>query len=119
MRASSPLLSRPALLRAVALALLVGGLAVAFHIDQSASRAAAAEASRPSDELAIAPLPVDDSKRYGYQVGQLSGGIGVLMDRFGRSVSVLGQGRPLAIVVVVASFAAAGALLLRADRVRG
>ncbi len=107
------------MLRAIALAVLLGGLAVAFHIDQSASRAEAAEASQPSDELAMAPLPPDDSKRYGYQVGQLSGGIGLLMDRFGRSVSFLGQGRPLAIVVVLFSFAAAGALLLMADRARG
>lgn len=106
--------SRPVRLRAAAFLLLVAGLALAARIDQNARLAQAAAADQ--DILAAAPLAPGDSKRYGYQVGQLSGQTGVLFDRASQAASGLFHGRPLALLIALASFAAAGALLLAADR---
>jgi len=108
--------SRATLLRIAAFAILFLGLAAAVGIDQAASRAQALSADQPSDLLAAAPLAPGDSKHYGYQVGQLSGGVGLLVIRAAQAVAPLGQGRPLAVLIAIASFAAAGVLLLAADK---
>jgi len=75
-------------------------------------------AQQDAATLAISPLAPDDSKRYGYQVGQLSGEAGVLVDRAMRGGGWLFHGRPLAVAIAVASFAGAGVLLTAADKTR-
>jgi hypothetical protein len=107
---SSSSFSRAILLRVAAFTILLLGLALALHID-AASHVPPASTDR--DILAAAPLSPTDSKHYGYQMGQFSGSIGVL---FSRDVNSLGQGRPLAILIALASFAAAGTLLFLADK---
>ena len=109
-------ISRATLLRVAAFAILLPGLFASVRVDQKASRAAA----DVSDDVAAAtPLAPDDSKRYGYQVGQLTGAPGLLLDRATRGVGWLLQGRPLAVLIAVGAFAAAGGLLYAADRASG
>jgi hypothetical protein len=104
------------LLRAAAFAILLLGLAAAVRVDQASRRDQAALADQPTDMLAASPLAPGDSKRYGYQMGQISGDTGLLLDRAVRAGAWFCHGRPLAILMAVASFAAAGALLIAADR---
>ena len=116
MTRSTSRLSRSAFLQLAAFAVLIIGLGLAVRIDQASRRA---EATAPDqDTLAAAALAPGDSKRYDYQMGQLSGNIGVLFGHFVQAASSLAHGRPLAVVIALASFAAAGGLLVAADKAR-
>jgi len=108
------MLSRAALLRVAAFVLLFIGLAGALCVDQKARREQAV--SQPDDVVASEPLAPGDSMRYGYQMGQISGQTGVLVDRLVKGIGELGHGRPLAVLITVAAFAVAGGLLIGADR---
>jgi hypothetical protein len=109
-----PLRVRPTHLRLAAFAILFIGLLLAVRIDQAARREQAQ--SLDQETLAESSLSPADSKRYGYQVGQLTGNVGVLASHFVQSAGSLTHGRPLAILIAITSFAAAGALLIVADR---
>jgi hypothetical protein len=111
---SSSSLSRTALLRLAAFVILFLGLALAVRIDQAARSARSGQ--QDPDILAADPLSPTDSKHYGYQMGQLSGPVGVLFSHFTDTLSSLSHGRPLAILIALTSFAAAGALLVLADK---
>lgn len=107
------------MLRAAGFVILFLGLALAVRINQSASQVQVEQAAVDQEMLAEAPLAPADSKRYGYEVGQLSGETGLLVDRAFRAADWLLHGRPLAVLIAVASFTAAGALLIAADRAAG
>jgi hypothetical protein len=111
--------TRPSLFRLAAFSILFLGLALAVWVDQGARREQSRVARQDAATLAVAPLAPGDSKRYGYQVGQLSGEAGVLVDRGMRAAGWLFHGRPLAVMIAVVSFAGAGALLAAADKAGG
>jgi hypothetical protein len=102
-------------LRLAAFAILILGLAVAAHIDRNVP-----PPPPPADPafLAAAPLDASDSKRAGYETGQLTGETGILAGRASQGVAGFFHGRPLALLIAVASFAAAGALVVAADKIR-
>jgi len=94
-------------------AVLIIGLAAAVLVDRAARRD---ESVQPADMLAAAPLAPEDSKRFGYQMGQLTGNGWQLIDRAEQAASRLLHGRPLAVSIGLISFATAGALLFAADK---
>jgi hypothetical protein len=105
---------RPTLLRLAAFTILFIGLVLAIRIDRAARRSQLLPIDQ--DTLAESPLSPADSKRYGYQIGQLTGNVGVLVDHFAQAASSLTHGRPLAILIAATSFVAAGTLLIIADK---
>jgi hypothetical protein len=102
------------MLRLAAFVALFVGLAAAVCVDQNARHEQTV--SQPDDVVASSALPPGDSKRYDYQMGQISGETGVLADHAARGIGGIWHGRPLAVLIAVASFAAAGGLLIAADR---
>lgn len=101
-------------LRIAAFGILVVGLLAAGCIDRSTP-----PPPPPIDPaiLAAAPLDASDSKRAGYQTGQITGETGILAGRASEGVAWFFHGRPLALLIAVTSFAATIALLIAADRI--
>jgi hypothetical protein len=97
-----------------AIGILFAGLLAAGYIDGHTP-----PPPPPTDPaiLAAAPLDASDSKRAGFQTGQLTGETGILAGRASQGIAWFFHGRPLAVLIAVTSFAAAAALLVAADKI--
>jgi len=107
-------MSRANVMRAGAFAIVLAGIVVAGRVYEAANRAEAVVTDPDAD--AAAGLAPGDSKRYGYQVGQVSGPVGVLVDRVVRMGEAATHGRPLAALIALGAFWGGAWLLVAADR---